>query len=379
MDPPAQLDDYFVIVDDFLYKSFRDDCKLFFALRSSQNSVISLKPRESSASAPQSPKKKKFEGQSQKGAVATINTVRLSPRLLIREDGSTYGKVKIALNMNIPDMCDLKQKLVVGSDGKARCSVDVEGVVEGLTVRGTAEVNTIAPATEDESSLVAEYFKKDFYCTGVVNRNGFGSTGTGAHFGAKFHDLILGVGLTRKYLTDSELVQRELTVIGPQDEDSQLYVGGGFHGNNWSFGARMIRANDLWSSAQIAMFRKIANSTAVACAYGFDLSCSRAHVTLGASQGFNLRIPNIFSPFEAQSAETTGKAEGKEATTPSPSWMITVPFVGALKADSFGSVFGTIRGVFNKNIQWGIVAKKNFCDANSNVHFGFNITFEDDQ
>lgn len=367
MEAPRQLDDYFDIVHDFLYKSFRDDCKLFLGLRSSHSTNIFLKSSKASDAAPSS-----------------VSTVHLSPRILIREDGSTYGKVKVAFDVKVPDVCVLQQKLLVGSDGKVIASVKAENIADGLDVSGKITANTIEPATRDESQLSAEYNKRDFYCSGTLTRNGFGSTGSAANFGAKFQDLMLGVGFVKNFFSAAESEQRDLAVsVAPDDvvhEDSQIYVGGGFHGKNWSFGGRLIRSRDLWSNAELSLFRKLAQSTAVACHYGFDLNVSKAHVTLGASQGVLLRLPALLSPrtcgaSHASSASASSNSSASEESL----WTEPIPLVAAMKADSYGNVLTTLRGVFNQTLHWGLVAKRNLCDVSSTWAFGLQLTMEESE
>jgi hypothetical protein len=361
MQTPTQLDDYFIMVHDFLYKSFRDDCKLFLALKSTHRSNISLSRQQTSAGG---------KDQADAATVSSLSSssnaaVSLSPRLHIREDGSSFGKVKMALNMAIPEVCDVQQKILVGTDGKASGSLQVDQLVDGLTVRGNVVVNTIAPATEDDSAIHAQFFKNDFYCSTAVSKNGFGTTATGVHFGGRFQDLILGAGITRKYFSAEEADQRMLTMQVQQDEDTQVYVGGGMHGKHWAFGGRLVRVNDLWNTAELAMFRKIEASTAVACAYGFDLGVSKAHLTLGASQGFSMRLPLVLTPREHTQCISA------------QFWSNPIPLVGAVKGDSFGNVLATLRGVWNRSLEWGVVAKKNLCDPGSQWVFGLQLTMRD--
>lgn len=366
MDTPTQLDDYFVMVHDFLYKSFRDDCKLFLALKSTHRSNISL-----SRQAPASSKEEEGGGRTTTSPSSSSNAaVSMSPRLHIREDGTSFGKVKMALKMNIPEVCDVHQKILVSTDGKATGSLQVDQLVEGLTVRGNVVVNTIAPATEDDSAFHAQFFKNDFYCSTAASRNGFGTTATGVHFGGRFQDLILGAGITRKFFSAEEADQRMLTMQAQQDEDTQVYVGGGMHGKNWAFGGRLVRVNDLWNTAELAMFRKIEASTAVACAYGFDLAVSKAHLTLGASQGFSLRLPVVLLPREKKSQSSNPEA---------PLWSNPIPLVGAVKGDSYGNVLATLRGVWNRSLEWGLVAKRNLCDPGSRWAFGVQLTMRDSE
>jgi hypothetical protein len=365
METPKQLDDYFVMVHDFLYKSFRDDCKLFLALKSTHRSNISLSQQQSSAA---TTSKKGGDGEATSASSSSNAAVSLSPRLLLREDGSSFGKVKMALNMNIPEVCDVSQKIIVDTDGKASGSLQLKELIDGLKIRGTIVVNTIAPATEDDSAIHAQFFKNDFYCSTAASKNGFGTTATGVDFGGRFQDLILGAGITRKFFSAEEADQRMLTMQHQQDEDTQVYIGGGMHGKNWAFGGRLVRVNDLWNNAELAMFRKIEASTAVACAYGFDLGVSKAHLTLGASQAFSLRLPVMLVPRDYPPLSHNG---------PQPIWTSPIPLVGAVKGDSFGNVLATLRGMWNNSLEWGIVAKKNLCDPTSRWSLGVQLTMQD--
>lgn len=367
MKTPTQLDDYFVMVHDFLYKSFRDDCKLFLALKSTHRSNISLS-RQPSPTQTDADSKRADSTSATSAASSSNAAVSLSPRLLLREDGSAFGKVKMALNMNIPEVCDVSQKILVDTDGKATGTLQLKELIEGLKIRGTVVVNTIAPATNDDSAIHAKFFKNDFYCSTAASKNGFGSTATGVDFGGRFQDLILGAGITRKYFSAEEADQRMLAMQIQQDEDTQVYIGGGMHGRNWAFGGRLVRVNDLWNTAELAMFRKIEASTAVACAYGFDLGVSKTHLALGASQAFSLRLPVMLLPREYPPASHNGQQ---------PIWTSPIPLVGAVKGDSFGNVLATLRGMWNNSLEWGIVAKKNLCDPASQWSLGLQLTMRD--
>lgn len=363
MEPPRQVEDYFRVVHDFLYKSFRDDCKVFFGLRSTHRTHIETSPAELSTSEVASP---------QPLSKPVLSEVQMSPRVLIREDGSTYGKLKVALKLHVPQHGDIEQKLTVGSDGKAIGSLYLDQFIEGAKVGGRVALNAIAPATEDESTIEAKIGRGDFYGSVALNRNGFGSTATIVHVGAKFQALILGVGHTRRQYSLGEADQRAVSLTGPPlsgpvDHDTQTYVGGGFHGKSWTFGGRLIRVNDLWSCADLALFRKLSPSTAVAVAYGFDMSVSKAHVTLGASQGLWVRLPALLSMQQPSQTQVSG---GSFAT-------VLTPFVFGVKADSYGNVLTTLRGFLAPHVQLGVVLKRNLCDANSAWGLGVSLLLDE--
>ncbi|EKG05129.1 hypothetical protein TCSYLVIO_003802 [Trypanosoma cruzi] len=362
MNPPSKLGEFFGIVDDFFKKTFRDDSRVFVAVKSRQYSESFPGKQLFFTAPPPSPLESgKTDAQTPATAQETAaiaskkeNYMTFSPRLTINKDGTGFGKVKLGCGLCIQRVCRFEQGLTLTSRGVVATNVKLIDLLEGLELKGRVSVNTIAPASEDVSVATIDYQRRDFYTTLGYQRNGLGSSDLLVDCGTKFFNLLVGAGFERQ----------KLSYLEHHDASAQmdvLYAGLGFTGVNWSIGAKMVRAHDAWNAARVAFYQRMAPNTMVACGYNFDLLESRAHLSLGFSQGFRLRLPTIL---QQRSEEHLDE------------WTAILPFVGAVKAESDGVCAATIRGIFNGVIHWALIARKNVMLDKSPVQYGVTISME---
>ncbi|EPY31367.1 hypothetical protein STCU_03491 [Strigomonas culicis] len=144
-----------------------------------------------------------------------------------------------------------------------------------------------------------------------------------------------------------------------------MYAGVGFTGVNWSVAGKVIRASDVWSTARLSVLQRLSPSTAMACAYNFDIAQSVANVTVGFMQGLRLRLPTLFSSRRA------------DARTPLPTDSL-VPLVWACKAESSGVCSTALRGTFSDSLRWSVIVHKNMLVEKSAFQFGVSLSMEND-
>ncbi|KPI85936.1 hypothetical protein ABL78_5020 [Leptomonas seymouri] len=395
MDTQGTLNDYFTVVDDFFRKTFRDDCRLFMAMKSRQYSESILGanmfgkdaallsadiPRITPSSPPLAPAAHaEKSSEPSAGAAAAVehgpcdtspthiaNFLSISPRMFLHRDGSAMGKVKLAYEFDVPRVCRLQQSLSMNSHGAVTAVGKVKELVDGLTAGVRVSVNTIAPASEDVTSGQIHYQRGDKYSSLRYQRNGLGSSDLLVDCGITFFNLLLGAGFERRQL--SFLEQRE----SPGQMDV-MYAGAGFTGVNWSIAAKMIRSNDAWSNAHVAILQRLSPTTAVACQYKFDLAEAAATVSLGCTQGIRLRFPTLIQT-RSSTARASTSPPGTDAVM--PSWTAPIPLVIAAKAESDGNCSATVRGFFNNSIRWGLVAHKNVLNESAPVKYGLTLSME---
>ncbi|KAG8349007.1 hypothetical protein ERJ75_000705600 [Trypanosoma vivax] len=358
MEPPAKLNDFFTIVDDFFKKTFRDESSIFCAIKSSQYSE-SFPGKELFFEQPTPKKERKFyaaKGGKEEEVMGSRmpNYMAFSPRLILRKDGSSVGKVKLSCGILVPQVCRAEQTFALDNEGVVTSRMRLSELFEGLDVKGRISINTIAPASKDVWTVTTNYQRMDFYSALEYQRNGMGSSDFLVDCGTKFFNLLCGAGFERQ----------KLSYLEQQDAASRLdvlYTGIGFTGVNWSMGAKLVRSNDIWSAARIALYQRIAPSTSVACSYNYDIEKSEVHLSMGFSQGFRLRVPTILQRHEESNIGA---------------WSTVVPLVGAFKAECNGLCAATIRGIFNGVVHWGLVMQKNVLRPSSPVRFGLTLSLE---
>nr|CCC90033.1 conserved hypothetical protein [Trypanosoma congolense IL3000] len=360
MIPPTKLNEFFTIVDDFLKKTFRNESTVFVAVKTWQYSesfplqqpfFLSAPPADVDQTAAITSK-----GEEEEKVTKTPNSMYFSPRLIFNRDGTCHGKVKLHGGVLIPQICRFEQGLAVNSEGVVSGSLKVGELFDGLEMRGRLEVNTIASPSKDVWSIKTDYQRRDFYSSFNYQRNGLGSSDFLVDCGTKFFNLLAGAGYERQ----------KVSYLEQQDAAAQLdvmYAGLGFTGVDWSIGAKIVRANDMWSTGRIAFYQRVVPDTSVACAYNFDLEESRVHMSLGVSQGFKLRVPTIIQQRACEQVDA---------------WTAILPFVGAFKVESTGLCAATIRGVFNGIVHWGLVVQRNMLVHSGVTRFGVTLSVESD-
>lgn len=371
MEPAGTFNGYFELVDDFFTKTFRDDCTLFLSMETRQySSVVEEEPligggATANAEAKPAPSDSLLPGAKlAQDAKEGSNYVAFSPRMALRRDGSALGKVKLLCGFRVPSVCLCEQGLILNSEGVVAGTMKLKNLIDGLTVGGCAAVNMIAPASEDVTAVNVRYHHKDFYYGTSYQRNGLGSSNLLVDTGTTFFNILAGAGFERQRL--SYLEQRDSV-----DQVDVIYAGVGFTGVDWSIAAKMARSTDAWNSVRLALFQKLSPSTLVACAYNYELNDARAHVSLGFTQGFRVRLPAYLQP----SRTTAGGDDDPTAAV----WSTVAKFLIACKAESSGLFAATIRGRFNDSIHWGVVAQRNMLQEGSPVRFGLTISMETDQ
>ncbi|KAH9577439.1 hypothetical protein LSM04_005739 [Trypanosoma melophagium] len=356
MNSPSKLNDFFGIVDDFFKKTFRENTHIFLAVKSTQFSESF--PGKQLFFSTDSETPTSNENSNSEVAVTetrkTPNYMSFSPRLILNRDGSGFGKIKLGCGLRIPHVCHFEQGLILTNGGVVSTNVKLSDLVDGLVLKGRVLVNTIAPASRDVSTATIDYHCRDFYSSLGYQRNGLGSSDLLVDFGTKFFNLLAGAGFERQKI--SYLEQHDAAA-----QMDVLYAGLGFSGLHWSIGAKMVRANDVWSNARVAFYQRMAPSTSVACAYNYDLPAAQAHVSLGFSQGFRLRVPTILQQRVEEQVDE---------------WTAILPFVGAVKVESNGTCAMTIRGVFNGVVRWGLIAHKNLLIDKDPIRYGLTISME---
>ncbi|EPY24330.1 hypothetical protein STCU_01593 [Strigomonas culicis] len=358
MEAPKTLNEYFTSVDDLFRKTFRDDCSLFVAIKTTQYSQLA------------NGGKILFSGRDgntllEEGADEEVvlsppggNYVRFSPRMFVRRDATTLGKVKLSFGLDVPKVCSLKQNLRVDSAGVASADLHIRDVIEGLLVKGGASVNFIAPASQDVTSFNISYQPADFYGSAGYQRNGLGSNNLAVECGVTFVNFLLGGGFERQQIS---FLEHE----NGKEQIDVMYAGVGFTGVNWSVAGKVIRASDVWSTARLSVLQRLSPSTAMACAYNFDIAQSVANVTVGFMQGLRLRLPTLFSSRRA------------DARTPLPTDSL-VPLVWACKAESSGVCSTALRGTFSDSLRWSVIVHKNMLVEKSAFQFGVSLSMEND-
>lgn len=396
MEAPSTLNNYFTIVDDFFRKTFREDSRLFMALKSRQYSqsilganmftrdaATTFGPADTSAAPPTAAAAADGGAASSAAkppATYLSNFLSISPRMALHRDGSAVGKMKVASEFDVPRVCRLQQALTLNSRGAVTVVANVKDLIDGLTAGVRGSVNTIMPASEDVTAGHVHYQRGDKYSSLGYQRNGLGSSNLLLDCGITFFNLLLGAGFERRQL--SFLEQRD----GPGQLDV-MYVGAGFTGVNWSIAAKMVRSNDAWANARMAVLQQLSPTTAVACQYNFDLVEAVAKISLGFTQGIQIRLPTLVhtrgstvgAGAAGASASLAATASGTAATTAlpmTPAWSTPVPFVVAAKAESDGNCAATLRGLFNNSIRWGVVARKNLLDEAATVKYGLTLSME---
>jgi hypothetical protein len=368
MQKPQELGDYFSIVEDFLSKTFRDDCKLFFAIRSEQASTLRM-----TSSASSSLNKQQADGDStnnNKNSATTLHNVRFSPRLFLFDDNATFGKLKIGAQTTIPQICESVVNLIISSDGVTRAKLSLDGMrIEGLSLDGSASYNFIESGSKDVVACAAKLLKKNFYAAAEVERNGLGSWSKGLELGTSFYNVILGCGLRHRSVSLVEEAHRTLSESQHDSqgdyEDQSLFIGAGMHGKNWSYGGRMLYRSEAWDALQFSMYRQVGKATSVACNYILQLLDRNALVTVGAAQAFHVYVPSFLVP-----QGEAGEQQQDRSTR--------VPFVGAMKGDTAGNVSIAVRGQLNSSLEWSVVAKKNVLNEGERFRYGVQLTLSDD-
>ena len=363
MEQPQQLDDYFDIVSDFIDKTFRDDAKVFVSVKSSQRSTMRFFETNQADQLIPTPRKKKAAADDDKkpdgtaatstAAGTTVHTVRFTPRMILRNDGTSYGKLKLGCRADISNICNLYQRVFVGTDGLTTFALDVDNLVEGLLLKTKFDINTIEMAAEDRTTAEVEFQRSDFYVNARMSRYGDGGISKDVDFGARFYSLLAGFGFRNFQRAGGNavgLVADEVDYLGTT-RNNRLFVGGGYSGADWTFGGRLIRSDDAWCVAELALYHKVSPTTSLACRYEVDILAAVAKLCLAFAQGFSIPLP----PFLGGG---------------------NVPLVAAVKSESDGSVSGTLRGRLGQMMQWGIVARKNVMHHGSPTRFGFLISLD---
>lgn len=361
MEAPRNLNGYFGLVDDFFKKTFREDATLFLSMKTRQYSANVDNNRSGSIEAAGEPTVTTRDGPA---ANATTTHMTFSPRMWFNRDGTALGKVKLCAGLIVPHIARFESALALASDGVVTGAAQLKELIDGLDVSGRVAANTISPASRDVSSLKVQYQHKDFYFTNRYQRNGLGSSNLLVDSGATFLNILAGAGFERQRL--SYLEQRD----DGQEQFDVMYAGIGFTGVDWTMAAKLTRTSESWNAARLAFLQRLSPSTTVACSYNFDINESTAHVALGFTQGFRLRVPWLVQP-----SYHTGGVAGE---TSSVGWYTVAPFVVACKAESSGLFATTIRGYFINAVRWGIVVQKNALQPASPVRLGLIISMEKD-
>lgn len=425
------LKKHFAVVDDFFKKTFREECKFFIGLKTTQRadtskvSVFSshdedkvkgdrISSVQKENASPRGfvpspvlthakgpvlvalPVDKK-NGRENTFAGGSSNFFAVSPRLQYFTSGETLGKLKLICGLTIPKMCHLEQDVALSSNGMIRGQMKVSDLMEGLKINARIGLNTITSAAEDASSLGFSYLRSDMFSSVLYQRNGLGSSNVAVDFGSKFLNLLVGAGFERSKLS---FVEAESGV----EEIKAMYAGGGFTGLNWSIGAKCTHANGAWSNGRVAVMQKLRPSTTVACSYDLDMAKSFAIISLGFSQGMVLRLPHFLSPTNSSRWHSGAPTFSGAPASVSSSTLISgasrreseneytrangstlplvfplishVPLVFALKGESTGKVSATIRTIFNNSIRCGLVAHYNVLWKNSKPRLGVIISLE---
>jgi hypothetical protein len=356
MEQPQQLSDYFNIVSDFLDKTFRDDAKLFVSVKSSQRSTMQFFETNQADQLVPTPRKKKAEaeeGDKKTPATGTtIHTVRFTPRMVLRNDGTSYGKLKLGCRADISNVCNLYQRMLIGTDGLTTFAMDVDNLVDGLQLKSKLSVNTIETANDDCTSAELKYKRKDFYVNCLVSRYGDGGVLKDFDFGARFYSLLAGFGFRnfQRPWSNDGIPAEDVDYIGAT-RNNRLFVGGGYSGTDWTFGGQLVRTDDAWCVAELALYHKVCANTSLACRYELDILGAVARLCIAFSQGIKVPLPSALGGG-------------------------TLPFVAAIKSESDGSVSGTLRGRVGRMMQWGIVARKNVMHHGSSPRFGFLVSLD---
>lgn len=409
MNTPTTLNQYFSTVDDFLKKTFRDDSRLFVAVKSRQNigyiherallpaknenvakSIDATEHIETTPS-PVSSTVAPVESTSQDAPATSImdsgdvnynvvstdqtpavvlptvaytpqSYIYFSPRMSFDELGNALGKMKVSLGLRIPHICKVEQGLILNNMGIITSVTRVRELLDGLMLGMRMSVNAIAPASQDTISGTAFYRRRDFYSLLGYQRNNLGSSNLVFDFGSSYWNCLFGAGFERQQLSYYE--QKD----GSERFDV-MYGGVGFSDVNWSIGAKMVRTIDAWTNLRVSALQRLTPTTALACSYNFDITQSLANVTVGCSQGFRLCLPSLLQPSRLSTVcDAWTNGEG--------CWSTTLPFIIACKADTSGDCAGTLRAVFNDSVRWSVVVRKNMITPSSSFRYGFTLSTE---
>ncbi|GET92376.1 hypothetical protein, conserved [Leishmania tarentolae] len=394
MEAPGTLNNYLSVVDDFFRKTFRDDMCLFAALKSRQYSEsilgVNMFAKNAAAVSADAPPAAARESMSKVASADALsatdkfpthvsNFLSISPRMALNRDGRAEGKMKVAYEFIVPRVCRMQQALILNSRGAVTVVGSVKGLMEGLTAGVRASVNTLMPASEDVTVGHMHYQRGDKYSSLRYQRNGLGSSNLLLDCGITFFNLLLGAGFERRQL--SFLEQKE----GPGQLDV-MYVGAGFTGMNWSISTKMVRSNDAWSSARMAVLQRLSSTTAVACQYNFDLIDAVAKVSLGFTQGIQLRVPIFIHTKSTALASASPSGRGPSSSSAPqgdgtagamiPAWSTSLPLLVAAKAESDGNCSATLRGLFSNFIRWGIVIHTNLLHDKPALKYGLTLSME---
>lgn len=394
MEAPSTLNNYLSLVDDFFRKTFREDMCLFVALKSRQYSEsilgVNMFAKNAAAVSADAPPAAAMESASKLAAADVLsatdkpttyvsNFLSISPRMALHRDGKADGKMKVAYEFSVPRVCRLQQALTLNSRGAVTVVGSVKELMEGLTAGVRASVNTLMPASEDVTVGHVHYQRGDKYSSLRYQRNGLGSSNLLLDCGITFFNLLLGAGFER----------RQLSFLEQKEGSGQLdvmYVGAGFTGVNWSIATKIVRLNDAWSNARLAVLQRLSSTTAVACQYNFDLIDTVAKVSLGFTQGIQLRVPMLIHT--KSNAPVSASASRAAPSSPSalqvdgpsvamiPAWSTPLPLLLAAKAESDGKCSATLRGLFNNSIRWGIVMHTNLLDDKPVLKYGLTLSME---
>ncbi|CAG9582187.1 conserved hypothetical protein [Leishmania major strain Friedlin] len=394
MEAPSTLNNYLSLVDDFFRKTFRDEMCLFVALKSRQYSEsilgVNMFAKNAASVSADAPPAAAMESASKLAAADVLsaadkpptyvsNFLSISPRMALHRDGRADGKMKVAYEFSVPRVCRLQQALTLNSRGAVTVVGSVKDLIEGLTAGVRASVNTLMPASEDVTVGHVHYQRGDKYSSLRYQRNGLGSSNLLLDCGITFFNLLLGAGFER----------RQLSFLEHKEGSGQLdvmYVGAGFTGVNWSVATKIVRLNDAWSNARLTMLQRLSSTTAVACQYNFDLIDTVAKVSLGFTQGIQLRVPMFIHT--KSSAPVSASASRASPSSPSslqmdgsavatiPAWSTPLPLLLAAKAESDGNCSATLRGLFSNSIRWGIVMHTNLLEDKPLVKYGLTLSME---
>jgi hypothetical protein len=250
------MGDYFEGVDGFFEKGFREDAKLSLAAKSTKYA----------------------------GAVGESPSLKVSPAFAVDHDGNTVGKFKVGCSAT-SRLCQLNQRLAIRTDGVVTAKLGLVGQEreDGQSVEADAQVdiNTVAPPTEDVASVELRYNRADAYAAAGLTKASDGRGESTLAAGVRLFSGIFGVELSRP------------TVATALAASYELAVGGGFHGEDWSVGAKVAMDDSSVTSAAAALQRQH-KSAAIFAKYELDLQKGAGNagtMTLGVQQNWKLRVP----------------------------------------------------------------------------------------
>ena len=337
----STVDAYFSAVNDFFEKTFRDETKLFLSIRADQDGGPVLQHGTSTTGSSTAP--------------SNSNSLFISPRLVINNDGSTYGKFKLGGKLDVDGMADVNLRVIVDTHGKITSKLDVDKTrFENIAFKGSVELNAIEPPSKDLVSVELEYKTvKGLFLRSQCN---FSAAATKAAFesGIKYLNANVGMGLEREWannsasgrvptLRDSQDNGALYHNDGSGDQDGSgaagsLYVAAGIHGTlkNWCCGMRINREGNFWSRAEIGMIQKIRRDTFIGCHYFVDLFQPSSFLRLGVGTNVPLRLPFLLAPY---------------------------PLKVGFKATTSGDAALSFRGSWQDALWWGVTVRKNLVEG----------------